>query len=88
MYSTYEINQQRVDDLRVLRNTVKLELKESPDQSSNNFYQCVYETELPEDYLHILNCIVEFQVTKSNRCGNKSSIVHYGAKRLSSDSNP
>ena len=88
MYSTYEINQQRVDDLRVLRNTVKLKLKESSDQSSDNFYQCVYETELPEDYLHILNCIVEFQVTKSNRCGNKSSIVHYGAKRLSSDSNP
>ena len=88
MYSTYEINQQRVDDLRVLRNTVRLELKESPDQSSNNFYQCVYETELPEDYLHILNCIVEFQVTKSNRCGNKTSTVHYGAKRLSSDSNP
>lgn len=88
MYSTYEINQQRVDDLRVLRNTVRLPLSPSQQQDTTNFYQCVYETELPEDYLHILNCVVEFQVKKANKCGQSGQIVHYGAKRLSSDANP
>lgn len=88
MYNSYEVNQQRVDDMRTLRNSVRLELKPSESQTIDKFYQNVYETLLPEDYFHILNCVVQFNVHKASRCGDSDVTAYYGAKRLTSDANP
>lgn len=88
MYNSYEVNQQRVDDLRSLRSTVKLDLKECKDQTGDNFYQCVYDTLLPEDYFHILNCVVQFNVKKHTKCQTTESSEYIGVKRLTSDANP
>ena len=42
--------------------------------------------DLPADYLHLLNCIVEFKVGVSNfKCYNKNELVHFAARRVSSD---
>ena len=88
MYNSYEVNQQRVDDLRSLRSTVKLDLEECKDQTGENFYQCVYDALLPEDYFHILNCVVQFNVKKHTKCQTTESSEYIGVKRLTSDANP
>lgn len=49
-------------------------------------YDKIYVADLPDDYLHILNCIVEYTVLKSNfKCYDLNDRVHFGAKRLTSD---
>lgn len=93
VYSGYEINQQKVDDLRVVRGTAKLDLIPATDLSDTGIFEAVYETYLPDDYLHILNCIVRFVLTPTKRrCQRDPSlgpeVVYQGAKRLSSDANP
>ena len=45
----------------------------------------VYEIDLPDDYLHILNCVVEYKVNKTFKCYNAGDTVHFGAKRLTAD---
>lgn len=87
-YNSYEINQQRVDDLRVVRGSAQLALERVVPAGNANLYSSVYQTYLPDDYLHILNCIVEFQVTHSTKCRTDNQLVYYGAKRLTSDASP
>ena len=41
---------------------------------------------LPEDYLHILNCIVEYTVKSTFKCYDVNDKVHFAAKRLTADS--
>ena len=95
-YNLYEVNQQKTDDLRVLKSSVILEPElqtiyppvddsSSPVISNSPLFKTTYEVDLPDDYLHILNCIIEYDVTKNYKCYNKDSKVHFGAKRLTSD---
>jgi len=87
LYNLYDINQQKSDDLRVLKSTAVL----MPDITGNlqftgsDLLSKTYEVDLPDDYLHILNCIVEYDVVKNFKCYNAGDKVQFGAKRLTSD---
>jgi len=45
-----------------------------------------YEVDLPSDYLHLLNCICYFEVTKNWKCYNGGGYAKFAAKRLTADS--
>ena len=83
-YNAYDINQQKSDDLRVLKSTAVLTPILSTDVTGELLSK-TYEVDLPDDYLHILNCLVEYNVTKQFKCYNVGSPVHFGAKRLTAD---
>lgn len=42
---------------------------------------------LPDDYLHILNCVCEFEAVRDNVCADKE-YVEYGANRLNTNQWP
>ena len=73
VYSKYEIDQQSTDDIRVLKASYTFE------NPTNN---CV---EMPLDYLHLLNCILEFEVTENKGCIKQGQTYKYPARRLTSD---
>lgn len=85
-YNHFEINQQRNDDLRALKNTVILELEAQQQYPDSTLHANTYVTTLPDDYFHLLNCIVEYNDLNSN-CENKKS-MHFGASRINSDQYP
>ena len=83
-YNAYDVNQQKSDDLRVLKSTAVLTPSISTDVTGALLSK-TYEVDLPDDYLHILNCLVEYNVTKQFKCYNVGTPVHFGAKRLTAD---
>lgn len=86
VYNRYDINQQSSDDLRVLKATTELSLnKEVRDGFAAKNQKFVYVTELPDNYMHILNCIVEFEVKKSFKCYSVGDHVDFPARRLTAD---
>lgn len=85
IYNTYDINQQKSDDLRVLKATAMLSPAKSDEFANSYLYSKAYEVDLPDDYLHILNCVVEYKVKKYYKCYNAEDRVHFGAKRLTAD---
>lgn len=87
MYNAYDINQQKTDDLRTLKSTVVLTPKILPSiyGAADNLLNKTYEVDLPDDYLHILNCIVEYNVLNRYKCYNVNDKVQFGAKRLTAD---
>jgi hypothetical protein len=86
VYNRYDINQQSSDDLRVLKATTELTLnKEQHQGRSGNKQKFVYVTELPDDYMHLLNCIVEYKVNKNFKCYSKDDHVDFPARRLTAD---
>lgn len=91
VYNLYEINQQKSDDLRVLKASSVLTPSLQiiyPEQSvgtGNPLFKTTYEVDLPDDYLHILNCVVEYTVANRFKCYDAGTQVHFGAKRLTSD---
>lgn len=68
-YNKYDMTQQATDDLSALKRTKVLTInkKDSYMAMEKNFYYC----ELPDDYLHILNCIVTFDSSDENEETNK-----------------
>lgn len=94
IYNVYEINQQKTDDLRVLHSTAVLNptiqniypnLSGTPVISNSNLFKNTYNVFLPDDYLHILNCVVEYKVLIKNKCYNINDYIQFGAKKLNSD---
>ena len=91
VYNLYEINQQKSDDLRILKASSVLTPSLQtiyPEQSAgkgNPLFKTTYEVDLPDDYLHILNCVVEYTVANRFKCYDAGTQVHFGAKRLTSD---
>lgn len=100
IYNSYEVNQQKSDDLRVLKGTTILPVSIQNDynltglgsgntspalMNNNKLFGATYETYLPDDYLHILNCIAEFEVKKQFKCYDAGSTMHFGVKKLTSD---
>lgn len=94
-YIKFELDQQSIDDLRVLKATTVITPQKIVDLKDKNNYENLtpgvfdnsYYVDLPEDYLHLLNCIVEFDVAnKSNRrnCDGSSSgkKLYFAAKNL------
>lgn len=93
-YNIYDTNQQTTDDLRVLKSTATLKpVKLSSDNnnnyygvnSTNSLYSNVWETELPEDYMHILNCVCEYELQKKFKCYDQGTLWAQPATRLTSD---
>ena len=91
VYAKLEIDQQSADDIRVLKTSAILKpirLSEDPTYShlSNGLFKSSYYVDLPADYMHLLNCIVEYKVSVSNfKCYNKDDIVYFAARRLTPD---
>lgn len=85
MYNAYDINQQKTDDLRVLKSSATLVPTLSSDWSTSNLFDKTYVVDLPDDYLHTLNCIVEYDVLKNYKCYNLGSKWQQGAKRVTAD---
>lgn len=52
----------------------------------SSLYGATYEVDLPLDYLHCLNCVCNYKVTKSYSCFDEGSYVQFAAKRLTADS--
>lgn len=97
-YNIYDVNQQTTDDLRVLKATTMLDpmITREYDGSENGDYTYVagssklfgatYEVILPDDYLHMLNCVCIYRLKKNHKCYDKDNYVQFAAKRLTADS--
>ena len=85
-YNIYDINQQTTDDLRVLKGTAKLSVNPDAENASvDSLYGSGFQFDLPQDYLHMLNCICEFSVEKPFKCYDSGTRVHFKATRLTAD---
>lgn len=80
-YALFERNQQLTDDLRVLVRTQKLI---GTTQTSDNSAGKSYTFNLPDNYVHLLNCICEFKVNTSNKC-EETETIRIGANKLTSN---
>lgn len=89
VYNVYDINQQTTDDLRVLKATATLKptLAESTNNTAIDYLRgATYFIDMPDDYLHLLNCICLFDVNKKSSCYNKGDVMVVGATKLTADS--
>ena len=94
-YNIYDINQQSTDDLRVLKATAIIPVTAITDAYGQNsagqvttrssLYAGTYEADLPTDYLHLLNCVCNYEVKKQFKCYNNGTFVQFGATRLTAD---
>ena len=95
-YNIYDVNQQTTDDLRVLKATAMLDpmITKEYDGSesytyvagSSKLFGATYEVILPDDYLHMLNCVCIYKLKKNYKCYDKDNYVQFAAKRLTADS--
>lgn len=85
VYNRYDINQQSSDDLRVLKATAQLDAHKEIIGKVANKDKFVYSVTLPNDYMHILNCIVEFEVKEPFKCYNSGDHIDFPARRLTAD---
>ena len=94
VYAKSEIDQQSTDDIRVLKTSAILEPKlfsssltsDKTKLLSNGLFKTSYYADLPTDYMHVLNCIVEYTIQQSNfKWYNKGDTVHFPVRRLTSD---
>lgn len=85
-YNFFEINQQLVDDLRVLKTQETLIPQKVNTQSNMWGSDAIYEASLPTDYLHLLNCICTFKIKDSKGCFQKDTYKSVSATRLVPDS--
>lgn len=96
-YNIYDINQQTTDDLRVLKATSVLDVVKSTEKTPlstlsgmgagrSKLFGATYEVDLPDDYLHILNCVCIYKLTRNYKCYDANDYVQFAAKRLTADS--
>lgn len=89
VYNVYDVNQQTTDDLRVLKATATLLPKIAPstgNKALDYLRGATYYVDMPDDYLHLLNCICLFDVNKNKECWNKGDVMVVGATKLTADS--
>ena len=89
VYNVYDVNQQTTDDLRVLKATATLKptIAESTGNKALDYLRgATYYVNMPDDYLHLLNCICLFDVNKSKECWNAGDVMVVGATKLTADS--
>ena len=80
VYNRYEINQQATDDLLSLRSSAVAEI--GPAEKD-------YTAMLPDNYWHILNCIIEFEKTGSTSgCKSESGNMLQPARKLTAEMYP
>lgn len=90
VYNKQEMDQQSTDDLRVLKtsvilNPVKLDTGNTNIGATNSLFASYYSVNLPNDYMHLLNCIIEYKLSKSFKCYETDNLVQFAARRLTSD---
>lgn len=97
-YNQYDLNQQQTDNLRVLKATAKLKAihayetnptyKDLKDKGAGKakLMDGTYEIILPDDYMHLLNCICFYKVKDETVCHNDGDYARYPARRLTADS--
>ena len=85
LYNSYEERQQETDNLRVFKASAILTPVVSNNYGSNSMLSNTYEISLPDDYLHILNCVVEYTLLKNFNCKIIGETMSFGAKRLTAD---
>ena len=91
IYAKLEIDQQSTDDIRVLKTSAVLKPAKLTDQGTysqlaDGMFKSSYYVDLPADYMHLLNCIVEYKINVSNfKCYNKGDTVYFAARRLTPD---
>ena len=89
VYNVYDVNQQTTDDLRVLKATATLvpTIAESTGNKAIDYLRgATYFVDMPDDYLHLLNCICLFDVNKNKECWNTGDVMVVGATKLTADS--
>lgn len=89
VYNVYDINQQTTDDLRVLKATATLKPELAPSTGNNAIDYlrgATYYVDMPNDYLHLLNCICLYDVNKRKDCWNQGDVMVVGAIKLTADS--
>lgn len=88
-YNIYDVNQQTTDDLRVLKATTILPVTQRVDAydsiSTLNNRNATYCVDLPDDYLHILNCICVYELQKRYKCYNAGEPWRAAATKLTAD---
>ena len=55
-------------------------------KKSFDFMEATYTVQLPDDYLHLLNCVCFYQVNAPHKCYNKGDVARARATRLTADS--
>lgn len=89
IYNIYDVNQQTTDDLRVLKSTATLLPTKAPSTGNKalDYLQgATYFVDMPDDYLHLLNCICLFDVKQDRECWNAGGVMVVGATKLTADS--
>ena len=89
IYNIYDVNQQTTDDLRVLKSTATLVptmLNQSGNPAIDYLHGATYFVDMPDDYLHLLNCICLYNVNKKKDCWNEGDVMVVGATKLTADS--
>lgn len=88
-YNRYEINQQATDDLGALKVSTTLTV-ENDDVPSFPGEEVSYFATLPNNYWHMLSCIVSFEkLSGSDKCGSKTdSTISTVARKMTSDIAP
>jgi hypothetical protein len=89
-YNIYDVNQQTTDDLRVLKSKATLIPIKVADEyegltTVEGNHMATYYVDLPDDYLHLLNCIVIYKVKKTYKCYDKDDTWRAAATRLTAD---
>ena len=94
-YVLYDTSQQTTDDLQVLTDSVTFKGDVPADNTVNPPIAAVEygeiknnEVQLPENYFHLLNCVVEFEVEKPFKIYPKGDIITQGARRLTAEKIP
>lgn len=90
VYAKSEMDQQSTDDIRVLKTSSVLTPNKIVDHSdysklANGMFQSTYYVDLPADYMHLLNCIIEYKLKINFKCYDANDVVYFSAKRLTSD---
>lgn len=95
-YNYYDTNQESSDGLRVLKSTAILDAErvktygnltdlDKYSAGDAKMFGATYETYLPLDYVHLLNCICIYKVKSRFKCWNEGDYVKFPAKRLTAD---
>lgn len=79
-YAVYEETQQVIDDLRVL--TANTNITSLTKVTGNKLQGATYVGVLPQDYFHMLGCVVEFTTTIDTKCHTSSDPIYLGARRM------
>lgn len=86
VYNVYNADQQRTDDLRVLKGFAKLDLGDAKNTIDSNM-GVIYEVKLPDDYFHLIACQVVFKVKQTFRCYDMDDYFAKGAIRATGELN-